>query len=365
MSAQIVPQVLVVGCGAVVQELHGGALSQLEKQGVLKVVALADPADKRIQEFQKRFPAAKGYPDAAAALAGQHIDITLVASPPSLHRQHTEVALQAGSHVLCEKPFTVTAADAAFLTRLAETKQRLVAVGLTRRFFPSLAMAAQLVADGSLGDNLTFICREGGAFNWPLTSDALFRRATAGGGVLADKGVHVLDSLLWVFGRMNVASAQDDAQTGGVEGNITLQLAGTSLSGTLQLSFTQALNSGFWISGSRGEVWVQPEEFRFIRRRQGPGPWERVPCTAGWPLDAATPNAPRVIPKNYDECIIMQWVAMVRAVRFGEAVPVTAAQAEFVISQIEEAYRVVKPWPQPWLSPAEQAVATAKHWKNS
>jgi predicted dehydrogenase len=365
MKENSVLQILVIGCGAVFEELHGEALQKLEKRGLIRVVAMADRVEKQLERFKERFPQAIGYSDARSAFAGRSIDLTLVASPPGLHRAHCEVALQSGSDVLCEKPLTTTAEDATWLANLAAKSKRILAVGQTRRFFPSLAKAAQMVAEGTLGDNLEFTCREGAVSNWPLTSDSLYRRKTAGGGVLADKGVHVLDTLLWIFGEMAIQSSQDDAQSDGVEGNILLELVGPKVKGTVRLSFDQSLNNGFWIQGSKGTLSVQPDEFRFVRFRNGTGAWERLPCSAEWPADAAGEQAVKMVPKTYEECILLQWLVVIRAVKYGEVVPVTAAHAGFVISQIEEAYRIAEPLPQPWLSQQEQSAFVARHWKHA
>src|SRR5207253_244567 len=77
---------------------------------------------------------------------------------------------------------------------------RVLAVGMVRRMFPSLALAKELVEGGALGDDLRFVYREGSVYGWPVSTDAAFRRATAGGGVLTDVGSHVLDFLAAIFG---------------------------------------------------------------------------------------------------------------------------------------------------------------------
>jgi predicted dehydrogenase len=358
-------RVCVIGCGAVVEELHGPALQRLVERGEAKVTALVDTGASRLERFQRIFPQAGGFAKAEAAFTGGNVDVTLVASPPSLHRQHSELAMRAGSHVLCEKPLTTTAADAAFLAGVARETKRVLAVGLTRRFFPSLATAAAIVARGELGDRLQFTCREGDLCGWPLTSDALFRRSLAGGGTLADKGVHVLDALLWVLGRMEVTAVEDDALDDGVEGNIRLTLKNERVQGTLQLSWDQALNNGLWIRGDRGELRFQPDKFPFVELRAGNGGWGRRPCEATWPAECGPAQPVRQQPKNYDECIGLQWIAMLRAIRHGEAMPVDAGAAEFVIAQIDQAYRLARPLAQPWLAGEESTAATARHWKGA
>jgi predicted dehydrogenase len=355
--------IIIIGCGAVTEELHAAALKKIERSGKASVAALVDPDEKRIRRMQRWFPSATGhrqvdeaYPQTATPR------VTLVASPPGLHRRHVEQALEAGSHVLCEKPFTPCVRDSADLKRLGEAAGVKLAVGMTRRFFPSLAIARRLIHAGTLGWPLTFACREGSVYAWPITSDAPFRREVGGGGVLLDKGVHVLDTLLWLFGPMQVEQAADDAWRGGVEGNCQLRLANARTTGTVSLSWDQNLASGLHVRGPLAELKVNPDQFRYVEIARAGGPFERLPTELKCPATLGDGAGEGVTPATYEDCIWLQWVCFLRAVLRDEPVPVDPAAAVTVTEQIESAYRQMAPMRQPWLGAAENEELARRHW---
>lgn len=363
MSSPPPISVTIIGCGAVVEELHAPALRQLERAHALKVSTLVDPSPERTARLRRLFPGAAVAAEPAATSTDVPMAATLVASPPPLHRQHVAAALAAGNHVLCEKPLGPTVADTEAIAALASQARRLVMVGMTRRFQPALATAAGWVRCNQSGEGVEFIWREGGVYTWPIRTDAPFRRRTGGGGVLLDKGVHVLDALLWLFGPLQVEAAWDDAWQGGVEGNCGLKLRAEGVRGDVQLSWDQPLKSGLWIRHAGSELWVDFAESRFVRTRTNGGPWERNPCTFQFPASVAAKDATRVAPADYEEGIRLQWVGFLRAMLHGEPVPVDPAGALLVARQIESAYRIMEPLPPPWLSPVARAENVRRHWK--
>ena len=221
----------IIGCGAVVDELHLPSLRRLVRQGEVRVTALVDRSKIRLAQLKRIFHSAACFEDAATAFRSVGADVALVASPPALHRAHVEAALLAGCRVLCEKPLATTVQHTTELVQLAEQQASLLMVGLTRRFFPCLATACDILRSGDLGGQVEFRYYEGGVYQWPIASDAPFRREVGGGGVLMDKGVHVLDALMWLFGPMSVVGSEDDALVGGVEGNCRVTLAGKEARG--------------------------------------------------------------------------------------------------------------------------------------
>jgi predicted dehydrogenase len=247
---------------------------------------------------------------------------------------------------------------------LAERRASVLMVGLTRRFFPSLATACEILRSGVLGGKVEFRCYEGSVYQWPIASDAPFRREVGGGGVLMDKGVHVLDALTWMFGPMSVVGAEDDALVGGVEGNCRVTLAGKEARGVMQLSWDQLTANGLFIRGSLGEMRVDPNEFRWIEVKNAQGAWERHSCRTSWPASIKPSTPKKIAPRAYEDCIYLQWIHFLRAVAFGETVPVDGRAALSVAAQIETAYTIAVPLAQPWLSPEEQAAAALRHWRN-
>jgi predicted dehydrogenase len=356
-------KVAIVGCGAVVDELHVLPLRRITRHGVLQVTALIDRAPARAETLRRYFRDARVFGSIEEAGLAGALDLTLITSPPGLHAEHALAAFSLGSHVLCEKPLTILSSEAERMVAAAARAQRLLAVGMTRRFYPNFAEIAGLLARGELGDGVQFVCREGGLYGWPIATDAAFRREVSGGGVLMDKGVHVLDSLCWLFGEPHVVRCRDDAQQGGVEANSIVELEFPNARGMMQLSWDQPLANGLHIKGPEGEIRVEPNEIIEYQRRPPGGTWRRVRSEAKWPAEVMGPKLGQ--PKSYYDCFDFQLTSVIRALLHGEPLTVDGSRAAQVLRALDHAYAVARPLPCPWLGEREQAAQAAGHWRQS
>ncbi|MBI3690017.1 MAG: Gfo/Idh/MocA family oxidoreductase, partial [Mycolicibacterium aromaticivorans] len=326
------------------------------------VAGVVDPNESRGRHIAARFKKAAFFPDCEAAFGAGPYDLAIIASPPGLHADHACFALDQGSHVLCEKPMTVTQADAERMNTAAARSGKVLGVAFTRRFFANFADVARLVADGELGDDLRFTYRDGDTYGWPVATDAAFRREQAGGGVLLDKGIHMLDQLNWIFGDARVERSFDDSLAGGVEVNSLLELAFPRAKGTMHVSREYPLNTGLRIWGSSGQVALDGGDIRTYRRRHKSG-WTQVPAVTDWPSDMAPTGGKRSRPGNYYACFDLQLIAMLRCIAYDEPFPVTGIQAARMQSTIDQAYASAQALDCPWLPEPEQQAARAMHWK--
>jgi len=355
-------ELAIIGCGAVVEGLYRRALERLEARGLARVVALVDPSAERTSALRRHFRSARAFATPREAFAAMGPSLAIITSPPALHAEHAIAAFAAGSNVLCEKPMAVHRDDAARMVAAARDARRILAVGMTRRMYPCLVEARGLVARSALGDDLRFVFREGHVFDWPVSTDAAFRRATAGGGVLVDLGSHVLDLIAALFGPPEVKRYADDGQTAGVEANALIDIATPLATGVVQLSWNQPLVGGLHVTGSAGELILEPARLDAIAYRPRDGTWETIPCKATWPRDLA-PMGARATPRTHQDCIYYQLVQILRAIAHGEPVPVTGEQGLEIVSAIDACYQQATSLRIPWLTDAEQAAADARHWK--
>lgn len=358
----MMPRIAVVGCGAVVDQYYRGALVKLEKRGIARVAALVDPDAGRAAALARHFPSARAFTDLAGALGDAAITLTIVASPPSLHAGHALSAFAAGSHVLCEKPMAASVPDAERMVAAAREARRVLAVGMTRRMFPYLSAMRSLIAAGHLGDRLEFVYRDGSVYGWPVSTGFAFRRASAGGGVLIDKGTHVLDFLAALFGAPLPAAYADDGRGEGVETNCRIGVVFPAASGTVQLSWSQPLANGLRIRGSAGEVKEHPWRLDAVRWRRHGKAWETRVSAARWARDLR-PDSPKETPWTYEDCVYYQVVQVLRASVLGEAPPVTGEEGVMVMKAIEACYRMATSLRLAWLSEAEQTQADTLHWR--
>ena len=363
MGISLPIKVGAVGCGAALEQLYLRPLRRLEKRGWLKVEVLVEPSERRRSWAAKAFPGTRIEADAKRAFEGRAIDLAILTSPPPFHGEHAKSAFESGAHVLSEKPLADKVVAGEQMLEHARLANRLLAVGMTRRFYPCLAQARQLLSSGKLGRVLKYSYREGGVYAWPITSTAPFRRETSGGGVLLDKGVHVLDFLYWLFGPGEIHENQDDSLRGGVEGNSVVKLRHGTVEGLMQLSWDQDLNSGFTISCENGEITMPIGPLHDLYLRRLGESWNRVPVEVNWASDMEAKGGSRGHPRIYYECIDFQLIQVLRAILHGESVPVSGSDGLIVLKSIERAYEIATPMAQNWLPPAEQDFARRNHWK--
>jgi predicted dehydrogenase len=148
-----------------------------------------------------------GYPSVETdwhnVLTRDDVDIVDVCTPGNSHAEISIAALQAGKHVLCEKPLANTVAEARAMVEAAKVASGLAMVGFNYRRLPAVSFARQLVADGRLG-TIRHI-RAAYLQDWiidpefPLTWR--LQKDLAGSGALGDLGAHIVDMTQFVTGQ--------------------------------------------------------------------------------------------------------------------------------------------------------------------
>jgi predicted dehydrogenase len=163
-------------------------------------VALWHPRPERAEQAGRaaELPA---YHDFGALLADPAVEAVVIATPPEPRYGLARAALEAGRHLLLEKPVALDAGQVEALQRLALERGRVVAVDFEYRAVPHVQQLAALLEQGVLGDPWLV------KFDWLMGSRADPRRpwnwysqAAAGGGVLGALGTHAFDTLHWLIG---------------------------------------------------------------------------------------------------------------------------------------------------------------------
>jgi len=185
----------ILGTGSIARQFVEG-LSYLPEAEVLAVgsrseASAAEFADER--EIPRRYA---GYDDLAA---DPDVEIVYVATPHPFHAGNAELCLGAGKAVLCEKPFTVNAAEAERVVELAMEKGLFLMEGMWTRFFPLMEKVRRLVSEGAIGEvrmlNVDF------GFRTDLDPASRLFDPALGGGALLDVGVYCVSLASMVLGR--------------------------------------------------------------------------------------------------------------------------------------------------------------------
>jgi predicted dehydrogenase len=120
--------------------------------GLGALAAIADPDPERLEWAADQFPGVALYPDLKGALNGGEVDALVIATPPPTHYPVAEEALQAGCHVLIEKPFTTGLRDAEKLIALAGEKNLTLMAGFTFLYNAAVREVKEIIQSGELGD---------------------------------------------------------------------------------------------------------------------------------------------------------------------------------------------------------------------
>ena len=144
------------------------------------------------------YPDALIVPDRLAAVRHPDTDLVVIATPNDSHAPLADAALRAGKHVVVDKPFTVTVAEASALVATASEAGRIVSVFQNRRWDSDYLGIAREIAMGRIGEVVEFRS-EIGRYR-PVVRDRWRERAGPGSGLWYDIGPHLVDQALMLFG---------------------------------------------------------------------------------------------------------------------------------------------------------------------
>jgi len=354
MSSPSPRRVILVGCGAVARQFYVPALRTLQNAGVIRVSAIVDPSVAARETVARAFPKA-GQAASLEQTTAPANTLAIIASPPVFHAAQTIVAFERGWHVLCEKPMASTLAEAESMVAAAQHHQRLLAVGLYKRFFPSSRYIRTLCRDWALGPLTHFSISEGGPFRWPA-GPSFFDRTQTRGGVLFDIGVHVFDLLGWWLGEPAQIRYSDDAM-GGLETNSFVHLSYPGgAQGRVHLSRDWATSQQYRFVFERGIVTWKVNDANGLTVQIGGAP-------AGLQSTLVTPQAETLYPvdprplETNAQCFILQLVNVVGAIAGTETLLVPGEEALLSVKMIDQCYAHRTLVDQPWLTPTEAAHA--------
>lgn len=138
----------MIGYGAIGQA-HGTAISQVPG---LHYALVCDRLPARLTEAQRVFPLVRTCTDMADVATDPEIDAVIISTPPNSHAAIARQFLEAGKHVILEKPFCLTRAEADDLIALAERQQRALTVYQCRRWDPDFLAIQETIASGAIGE---------------------------------------------------------------------------------------------------------------------------------------------------------------------------------------------------------------------
>ncbi|MFN8588081.1 MAG: Gfo/Idh/MocA family oxidoreductase [Candidatus Eisenbacteria bacterium] len=255
-------KVALIGVGAAAQVNHIPALKKTEG---LELVALCDKDPEKASRVAQKFGIPRAVSRMDEILADDEIAAVDITTPNYLHAPMAIAALEAGKHVLCERPLARSSEEAAQMVKAARKADRMLMCAVQHRFRSDAQLLRKFVDKGDLGD--IFLAKAGWLrqkTEWDSDEWRSTKRQS-GGGVVLDLGFQMLDLALWVLGSPNVASVSASvhrAKKGEVEDSATAFFrleSGSAL--TLELSWGLLMEKDFAylnLFGSGGAALLNP-----------------------------------------------------------------------------------------------------------
>ena len=251
----------VLGLGSIAQVVHVPILAQMS--GVT-IAAVCDADDAKARTIGGRIGARMMRADEEVYRADD-IDGIVICTPNHLHEEQAIAALEAGKHVLVEKPLALTPEAAARVVAAAQASGRTLMVAMNNRYRPDTRALKPFADSGELG---TIFLTRGAWLNQKMRVARptwRHRLATAGGGALMDLGVQTLDLCLWTLGFPEAASVFTHTHVPAgseVEDTAAILLRmkdGSCISLTVSWSLVAERDRHYMrLLGTRGSAMIQP-----------------------------------------------------------------------------------------------------------
>lgn len=186
----------IIGTGGI-SRAHQGTYARIE--GV-EIIAVCDIFKEKALRAAEEWgvPSKNAFTSYNKMLQMDELDAISVCTYNQAHRRPTVAALEAGKHVLCEKPMAASLADATAMVRAAKKSGKILQIGIHSTFRPDLVLARKIVEAGILGDiyyTETSVCRRRG-----IPGHTFIHKKTAGAGAIVDIGIYNMHDALFVLG---------------------------------------------------------------------------------------------------------------------------------------------------------------------
>jgi len=190
----------VIGCGSIAQHRH---LPEYAVNKHVELVAVCDIHEERAIEVAEKY-GVRAFTNYETLLNSGEVDAVSVCTPNCLHATISIAALEAGIHVLCEKPMATSKQEAEAMIRAAMLNGKKLMIGHNQRFVPSHQKARQLIQNREIGKIYSFRTAFGhsGPEGWSVDGKEswFFQKEKAFVGAMGDLGVHKADLIRYLLG---------------------------------------------------------------------------------------------------------------------------------------------------------------------
>ena len=183
----------IIGCGSI-GNVHA---EQYDETPLAELRTVCDLLPDKAEAVRAKFGAYRSCVDYRELLADPDIEAVSVCLPNDLHHPVTLAALEAGKHVLCEKPVALNLAQATAMRDAARKHGKKLSIGVVNRFNAHVNLLRDFIREGKMGEIYHVLAMFKNYRSIPGLGGWFTTRARAGGGVMIDWGVHFLDLVLY------------------------------------------------------------------------------------------------------------------------------------------------------------------------
>jgi predicted dehydrogenase len=241
----------IVGTGGISRTV----VSDLHATENLELVAVASRTSENAEAFATAHEVPRWHGDYESLFNDDNVDVVYIGTPIGTHAEVARQALVAGKHVLLEKSFTTTAAEARELAALAADQGRFLMEAMWTRFNPAIVRLLGELADGVIGEVRTVQA----GFGFPPPPTAINWRPELGGGALLDMGVYPLTFAHLMLGEPESVEAAGEMRDDGLDltASVFLRYSDGRFA-TALTSIRGFIGVGASVGGSRGLISVAP-----------------------------------------------------------------------------------------------------------
>ncbi|MCA9886617.1 MAG: Gfo/Idh/MocA family oxidoreductase, partial [Anaerolineae bacterium] len=185
----------ILATGWIADQLAEAIISQPDAD----CLAVGSRSQESADKFGDKWGIPRRYPTYEALAADPDVDVIYIATPHNLHYENMKLCLNAGKHVLCEKPLTVNAAQAQECLDLAKEKGLFLMEAMWMKFIPAVRQMQKWVANGRIGT--VRLVQANFAFNIPFNPHGRLFDPELAGGALLDMGIYTSTLAHLVLGK--------------------------------------------------------------------------------------------------------------------------------------------------------------------
>lgn len=279
----------VIGAGSIARQRH---LPELLENPQAEIAAVCDTHLARAKEMTALY-GGRAFYDYRDLISMKELDAVIVCATNTTHAEMTIAALQAGKHVMCEKPMATTLKDARAMIEASEQTGKYLMIAHNQRLAPACVKAKEILQSGKLGRILTFqtVFGHPGSEFWAIdgASTWFYDKKITAFGVMGDLGIHKIDLVHWLLDQDFIEAAamagtlnkrNEKGELIDVEDNaVCLLKTDRGVMGTVTVSWTyQKEDNSTIIYGEKGvlRIYAHPEYQLIVDYSNSEGEYHKV-----------------------------------------------------------------------------------------